>query len=295
VLLAFVGVIFIATSVFLYTKQDQNRLGGTGIKYFDKMATQEIYPLSTSTESYIGVDPLTSVQRKAFSLITAGQFYANGSNDCSVSPRLTFIHYPTCGSISNVKTWSSGMDISDGYKYKWSIGQGFESEGLGKWDAFTITHATMTSPMGLGLIGFSTSSPVNRITIGGREDHADADIGFLATATTSNEGPYAFWTAGVDYTDFKFKVSSSTVLGTNDRMVIDGNGFVGISTSTPMCRLHVNGNAIIDNENATTTVTFGGLGGTQGACEKHEDIDGSGYTYCTFLNGSMNCSSNSCE
>ena len=42
----------------------------------------------------------------------------------------------------------------------------------------------------------------------------------------------------MDYSDAgKFKIASSTALGTLDRFVIDGNGYVGIGTSTPARRL----------------------------------------------------------
>jgi Chaperone of endosialidase len=44
----------------------------------------------------------------------------------------------------------------------------------------------------------------------------------------------AGWAAGIDNSDGKkFKILSSTILGTNDRFVIDGNGNVGIGTTSP--------------------------------------------------------------
>ena len=44
----------------------------------------------------------------------------------------------------------------------------------------------------------------------------------------------------MDYSDAgKFKIASSTALGTLDRFVINGNGYVGIGTSTPARRLDV--------------------------------------------------------
>ncbi|MFA6512482.1 MAG: hypothetical protein WCV86_05175, partial [Patescibacteria group bacterium] len=62
------------------------------------------------------------------------------------------------------------------------------------------------------------------------------------TATTT--GANSSWTIGADHADGgKFKISSSTALGTNDRLVIDGNGNVGINTASPTSfKLQVAGN-----------------------------------------------------
>ncbi|MCK9212379.1 MAG: hypothetical protein M0P61_16180, partial [Ignavibacteriaceae bacterium] len=58
------------------------------------------------------------------------------------------------------------------------------------------------------------------------------------TATTT--GANSSWTIGADHADGgKFKISSSTALGTNDRLVIDGKGRIGIGTSSPIAKLHI--------------------------------------------------------
>lgn len=81
-------------------------------------------------------------------------------------------------------------------------------------------------------LGISTSSPANKLDV---FSLTKAGIGF-----TSASGPTFKWTIGQDKSDAgKFKISSSSALGTNDRVVVDGNGFVGIGTTTPWKLLSV--------------------------------------------------------
>ena len=68
------------------------------------------------------------------------------------------------------------------------------------------------------------------------------------------------------------------------------NGNVGIGTTTPDANLQVYG-----GDSATSTVEIGGSLSNKGACMKLRDNDGAGWTYCTFLNGAMTCSIDSCE
>lgn len=50
------------------------------------------------------------------------------------------------------------------------------------------------------------------------------------------------WTAGIDTADGgKFKIASSTAVGTNTRLTIDGNGFFGFNTNTPGALVDVRG------------------------------------------------------
>ncbi len=86
-----------------------------------------------------------------------------------------------------------------------------------------------------GNVGIGTTTPSNLLSL----SKINGDAGIQLTATSS-AGDY-YWTMGVDATDGKFKISSSTVLGTSDRFVIDGNGNVGIGTAAPNSPLHVTG------------------------------------------------------
>lgn len=76
-----------------------------------------------------------------------------------------------------------------------------------------------------GNVGIGTTTPNQKLSI--FANTADAAIEFSSLTGS----PYK-WTAGIDYSDGgKFKISSSSVLGTNDRFAIDGNGNVGIGVS----------------------------------------------------------------
>ena len=67
------------------------------------------------------------------------------------------------------------------------------------------------------------------------------------------------WTMGVDNSDSdKFKISGGTDshnpnLGTNDRLVIDSSGNVGIGISSPQSKLHIGESATVGS-NFTTAV-----------------------------------------
>ena len=76
-----------------------------------------------------------------------------------------------------------------------------------------------------GNIGIGTSTPNQRLTI--FKNAADAAIELSSAAGSTYK-----WSFGIDYSDGgKFKISSSSVLGTNDRFAIDGSGNIGIGVS----------------------------------------------------------------
>ena len=86
-------------------------------------------------------------------------------------------------------------------------------------------------------IGTSTGS--NKLVIHNATTTTDADLIFTATTTSSS---WYNWTMGIDISDGgKFKIASSTVLGTNDRFVIDGAGNIGIGTTSPQATLGISG------------------------------------------------------
>ncbi len=92
---------------------------------------------------------------------------------------------------------------------------------------------------GLNAIGIGTSTPIALLDI--FKASGDASIGLTASSTA---GAHLAWTIGTDLSDSgKFKISSSTLLGLNDRFVIDGSGNVGVGTSTPSQKLMVDSNS----------------------------------------------------
>ncbi|MDO8564402.1 MAG: hypothetical protein Q7R88_00205, partial [bacterium] len=88
-----------------------------------------------------------------------------------------------------------------------------------------------------GNVGLGTTTPYTGLTIyrAAATAAGSPQLTFSASSTVSGH-PEAMsnWTIGTDIASGgKFKISSSSVLGTNDRFVIDGAGNVGIGTTSP--------------------------------------------------------------
>jgi len=105
-------------------------------------------------------------------------------------------------------------------------------------------------------------------------------------------------TAG-DEMSITFSIDSNSVLtvkaladssGGVDNLIVytpDGVNF-GIGTSTPATLLDI-------YSSATSTITIDSDSATQGACLKLSDFDSADYTYCIVQDGTMTCSTDSCE
>lgn len=71
-------------------------------------------------------------------------------------------------------------------------------------------------------------------------------------------GAIQAFTMGVDDSDAdKFKISGGSALGTNDRLVIDGNGNLGINQASPTSKLHLNGSMAVVVSGQSGTYTMG--------------------------------------
>ncbi len=108
-----------------------------------------------------------------------------------------------------------------------ATGTTWEWQTCGGGSLFTDGGATSYLTATTDKLALGTTTANQALTI--FRNGADAAIEF-STVSGANEK----WTVGVDDSDgAKFKISSSSALGTNDRFVIDGAGKVGIGDSTP--------------------------------------------------------------
>lgn len=93
----------------------------------------------------------------------------------------------------------------------------------------SITQTTLQ-----GNVGVSTTTPNQKLTL--FNSSADSAIEF----SSANGSTYK-WTAGLDFTDGSFRIASSSALGTNDRLIINGAGNVGIGGNPAFAKLTVTG------------------------------------------------------
>lgn len=118
-----------------------------------------------------------------------------------------------------------------------------------------------------GNLMIGTTTPFGMLTLykTGSSAANSPQLTFAASTTvtglaSSNE----FWTMGTNLADGnKFQIASSTVVGTNVRLTIDGSGNVGISTTSPIYKLSVAGNALFNgaivNSSTASSTFYGGI------------------------------------
>lgn len=120
--------------------------------------------------------------------------------------------------------WGSAAGTQDGYMAFHTVLGGTVSE------AVRINSA--------GNVGIGTAVPDAKVHL--REDTGDNAIAFSDDSDTPE------FVMGVDATDSKFKIHSSTALTTDSDFVIAQDGWVGIGTGTPDASLDVAGSAFFN-------------------------------------------------
>ena len=182
--------------------------------------------LTVSGSAYIGSlnGPLQANNGLVSATTTVGSIYGGTGLDSSA---LTGIAQIVAG------TWSASSTLSTAYGGTgWNnIASGYAIFGNGA--GALATSSSFYWDNSNSRLGIGTTTPDSKLTVFNNAD--DSAIEF-----SSASGSTYKWTMGMDYSDAgKFKIASSTALGTLDRFTIDGNGYVGIGTSTPARRLDV--------------------------------------------------------
>ena len=113
-----------------------------------------------------------------------------------------------------------------------------------------VTGDTMTGDLTMNnsQIQITDSGAQARMSIN-NTGTGDSQINFQLSGSSK-------FTIGVDNSDSdKFKISGSSALGSNDRIVVNSSGDVGIGTTDPKAKLDVDGNFRINTNNLTLSNT----------------------------------------
>jgi hypothetical protein len=180
-----------------------------------------------STNNRVGIG-MTSPSE---SLETTGNIFINAP---SGNPNLTI---KTAGTGNNpFVQYRAGDNVVFDNMLVASVATDYWRVGYGASGTITDEFLAVTSS---GNVGIGTSSPPHKFSVFGTgagnatvqiegEGGADPYINFLANNTQH-------WSIGIDDSDSdKFKISEYSALGTNDYLVVDTSGNVGIGLASPI-------------------------------------------------------------
>ena len=127
----------------------------------------------------------------------------------------------------------------------------------------TVDHAFVVR--GNGNVGIGTTNPSRALQVTSAEnelirlDNTQAGGDCVINYRTSH-GADVNWAAGIKGSDDSFRISNSTNVGTNDRLVVDSTGKVGVNTDTPISEFDVAGKIAITAESTTPSAPSDGQG-----------------------------------
>ncbi len=194
-----------------------------------------------------------SATKKVYSSTSGSTWIESGTNALPVA---TFSHSSV---VYDGKMWViggvAGSAVRKVYYTLPAIKGGLVIQDQSNNELFRVTSS--------GDIGIGTTSPYSLLTIYKAGSTAANSPQFVLSASSTVSGlrnSLNNWAIGTDSADGgKFKISSSTVIGTNDRLIIDGNGRVGIGTTSPAQLLSVHGNTLISgNISSVASITATG-------------------------------------
>jgi hypothetical protein len=209
-------------------------VGSVGIRFYTSSsgATTLAATIDTAQNMGLGVTPSAWASGKAIEYGSVGNavwgrsateihlaqgYYYNGTNNIrtSASPVTSYQQY------TGIHAWFTGPSGTVG-------------------DAITFTQAMTLNAS--GNLGIGATSSLKKLPVQGSTsdrtveviDNGSNDAAIMLQLSGAQE-----FTLGVDRTDNSFRIADSGALGTNDRLVIDTSGNVGIGTTTPTFKFNV--------------------------------------------------------
>jgi len=203
------------------------------------------------TKFVVAVGSSTTTNANAL-LITEGGISGGGGGTVPMIPRVLL---PTVtGFSASNDAAADGLGIPQGALYQnngilqINRGGGSAVDPLSSYVLKSGDTMTGNLTMNNSQIQITDSGTQARMSIN-NTGTGDPQINFQLSGSSK-------FTIGVDNSDSdKFKISGSSALGSNDRIVVNSSGNVGIGTTSPQQKLDVNGNFRINTNNLTLSNT----------------------------------------